>query len=145
MGESALDQRGIEHHKFDVAPLWVRGVVPPHDTHNSLEFISVGPELPIKGHFRQFGLPFGRGVERIAVPTEHCLSVPIATNTIEFLAHEPASRVVLRRVVVVRQHYVDAASVRGIDPGSLVDQLVDCLLIVTNLVFACNPRRCSLR
>lgn len=140
MSKGALDEGSIKDHEFDVAPLWVRSVVPSHDANDALKFVSIGPQLSIKGHFRQLGLPFGWCVEWIPVPSEHRLSVPVAANAVKLFAHEPPCWIVLLRVVIVRQHHIDATTRVWLESGCLIDQLVDSLLVIAHFILACYPR-----
>jgi hypothetical protein len=77
---------------------------------NRLELVSATPKLAIKWYLWQFSNPLWRSKCLIAISCVHCFTIPVASYTVQFLTHQPASRIMSIWVVCLGKHYIDCTT-----------------------------------
>jgi len=102
--KSAFYQRCIKDHEHDTLPvIWVGRLV-SNDRDNILEVIATGPQFTVECHFRQVSLPFLRCIYDAARASVQTGSIPVTADTIHFLAHKPARRIMFDWIVGLSEH-----------------------------------------
>lgn len=80
-----------------------------HDWNDTLEVVSAAPQLAIKCNFRQVSYPFWRCIDLVTIPCIHDRAIPITTDTVKFLTHQPSRWIISSLVICLGKHYINWA------------------------------------